>query len=221
MMINERPKSGWKRTWQNSGLTRNRTLACDERLNSGGSRGGTNLEVGEGLGGPGSHPYFSTKMRPEVPKKIFFRDRAPLFLRVWMTGTPPPPLYLKVWIRHCLTCPKDLVYIYTIFFEIYIEFLIHRRVYTSYVKRYQNILQFMHQVCTTLICHFKGWASMGDAGLRFCLKSAGSTMPSRFQGRLSPLAREALAEVMATFILVVSTRYNERFNFIWIDLLFF
>ena len=61
---------------------------------------------------------------------------------------------------------------------------------------------------------------MGDAGLRFCLKSAGSTMPSRFQGRLSPLAREALAEVMATFILVVSTHYNERFNFIWIDLLF-
>ena len=46
-------------------------------------------------------------------------------------------------------------------------------------------------------------------------------MPSRFQGRLSPLAREALAEVMATFILVVSTHYNERFNFIWIDLLFF
>ena len=49
---------------------------------------------------------------------------------------------------------------------------------------------------------------MGDAGLRFCLKTAGSTMPSRFQGRLSPLAREALAEVMATFILVVSTHYN-------------
>ena len=62
---------------------------------------------------------------------------------------------------------------------------------------------------------------MGDARLHFCLKSAGSTMPSRFQGRLSPLAREALAEVMATFILVVSTHYNERFNFIWIDLLFF
>lgn len=49
---------------------------------------------------------------------------------------------------------------------------------------------------------------MGDEGLYFCLKSAGSTMPSRFQGRLSPLAREALAEVMATFILVVSTHYN-------------
>ena len=46
-------------------------------------------------------------------------------------------------------------------------------------------------------------------------------MPSRFQGRLSPLAREALAEVMATFILVVSTHYNERFNFSWVDLLFF
>lgn len=62
---------------------------------------------------------------------------------------------------------------------------------------------------------------MGDAGLCFCLKSAGSTMPSRFQGRLSPLVREALAEIMATFILVVSTHYNERFNFSWVDLLFF
>lgn len=62
---------------------------------------------------------------------------------------------------------------------------------------------------------------MGDVGLCFCLKSVGSTMPSRFQGRLSPLAREALAEVMATFILVVSTHYNERFNFSWVDLLFF
>jgi len=62
---------------------------------------------------------------------------------------------------------------------------------------------------------------MGDSGLGFCLKSAGSTMPSRFQGRLSPLAREALAEVMATFILVVSTHYNEHFNFSWIYLLFF
>ena len=51
---------------------------------------------------------------------------------------------------------------------------------------------------------------MGDAGLRFCLKSSGSTMPSRFQGRLSPLAREALAEVMATFILVVSTHSSSK-----------
>ena len=51
---------------------------------------------------------------------------------------------------------------------------------------------------------------MGDAGLHFCLKSAGSTMPSRFQGRLSPLAREALAEVMATFILVVSTHSSSK-----------
>ena len=51
---------------------------------------------------------------------------------------------------------------------------------------------------------------MGDAGLRFCLKSAGSTMPSRFQGRLSPLAREALAEVMATFILVVCTHSSSK-----------
>ena len=30
--------------------------------------------------------------------KFLWGDRAPLYLRVWMTG---PPSYLKVWIRHC------------------------------------------------------------------------------------------------------------------------
>ena len=41
-------------------------------------------------GGPGSRPLnFSTKMRPDGPKKRFLVDR------------PPPPPYLKVWVRHC------------------------------------------------------------------------------------------------------------------------
>ena len=110
MMINERPKSGWKRTWQNSGLTRNRTLACDERLNSGGSRGGT--------GGPGSHPYFSTKMRPEVPKKCFSRPPPPPFLRVWMTA--PPHLLSQGLDPALLNLPQGFgLHLYHIFWNLY------------------------------------------------------------------------------------------------------
>ena len=41
-------------------------------------------------------PYFQTKLRPEK----FFGDRP--YLRVWMTLPPPPP-YLKVWIRHWIS----------------------------------------------------------------------------------------------------------------------
>ena len=43
---------------------------------------------GRGPGG-GAPPYFSTKMRPEGPKKIFLE-----------TAPPPPPPYLKVRIHH-------------------------------------------------------------------------------------------------------------------------
>ena len=56
----------------------------------------------EGARGAPSPPYFSTKMRPEGPTKIFFGDRPPpAYLRVWMTAPPPPPPHLKVWISHC------------------------------------------------------------------------------------------------------------------------
>ena len=44
------------------------------------------VDPGEGPGrGPGP-PYFWTKLRPEGPKKIFFSDRVPPYLRVWMTA---------------------------------------------------------------------------------------------------------------------------------------
>ena len=109
-----------KGTWQNSGLTRNRTLACDKRLNSGRSRGG-----------PGSPLIFPPKWGPKCRKNFFSRPGPPFFKDL-DDRTPPPP-YLKVLIRHCLTCPKDLVYIYTIFFEIYIKFLI-QRLYIVYKK---------------------------------------------------------------------------------------
>ena len=36
-------------------------------------------------------------MRPEGPKKRFFEAGPPL---IWGSGWPPPPPYLKVWIRH-------------------------------------------------------------------------------------------------------------------------
>ena len=55
---------------------------------------------GGGSRGRAPPPYFSTKMRPEGPKKILGRRLLP-YLRVWMTPPPPPPRYLKVWIRHC------------------------------------------------------------------------------------------------------------------------
>ena len=43
----------------------------------------------EGPGGP-APPYFSTKMRPIGPKKIFLETGPPSYLRVWMTAPPPP-----------------------------------------------------------------------------------------------------------------------------------
>ena len=39
----------------------------------------------EGPGGVGGGRNPSTKLRPEGPKKNFFGDRAPRYLRVWMT----------------------------------------------------------------------------------------------------------------------------------------
>ena len=47
-------------------------------------------DPGKGSGGPGSPPYFPTKMRPKGPKKCI------------LDTAPPPPSYLKVWIRYCL-----------------------------------------------------------------------------------------------------------------------
>ena len=133
MMINERPKSGWKRTWQNSGLTRNRTLACDERLNSGGSRGGT--------GGPGSHPYFSTKMRPEVPKKCFSRPPPPPFLRVWMTA--PPHLLSQGLDPALLNLPQGFgLHLYHIFWNLY--WISH----TSSIHRMWNVIKTYCNLCT-------------------------------------------------------------------------
>ena len=52
---------------------------------------------GRSPGGPGP-PYFSTKMRPEGPKKIFLETGPPLSQGVDDQSLPP---YLKVWSRHC------------------------------------------------------------------------------------------------------------------------
>ena len=60
---------------------------------------------GRGSGGPTPPPSFSTKIRPEGPKKIFLASAPPPpYFRLWLTAAPPPPLttpYLKVWIRYC------------------------------------------------------------------------------------------------------------------------
>lgn len=44
-------------------------------------------------------------------------------------------------------------------------------------------------------------------GFRGDLQEEQLNMPSRFQGRLSPLSREALAEFISTFILVVCIEF--------------
>ena len=53
---------------------------------------------------PPTTPYFSTKMRPEGPKKIFLETGSSLLSQGLDDRPPapplPPPPYLKVWIRH-------------------------------------------------------------------------------------------------------------------------
>ena len=63
---------------------------------------------GRGPGGPGL-PLFLDQTETRRAENIFLGDRPPpLYLRVWMTWTPP---YLKVWIRHCYLPPKLLQYV--------------------------------------------------------------------------------------------------------------
>ena len=49
-------------------------------------------DKGEGPREPGSPLYFYTKLRHEGMNIVFFGDRPPSHLRVWMTAPPPPPL---------------------------------------------------------------------------------------------------------------------------------
>ena len=51
--------------------------------------GGAVVDPGEGPEGP-APLNFSIKMRPEEPKKFFWRLGAPTYLRVWMTAPSPP-----------------------------------------------------------------------------------------------------------------------------------
>ena len=48
-------------------------------------------DPGEGPGGPGPPPYFSTKLRPEGPPIFFLLETASSFLRVKDDRHPPPP----------------------------------------------------------------------------------------------------------------------------------
>ena len=87
-------------------------------LSSGGSRGGA--------GSPAPPRYFYTKLRPEGPKKIFWRPGIPL---VSGSGWPPPP-HLNVWIRHCyhLANLKQLPMALTPF----VTFQLHSRMHYRY-----------------------------------------------------------------------------------------
>ena len=57
----------------------------------------TVANLGEGPGGPA--PLFLDQAEAQGPKKNFLRA-GPLLSRG--LDDPPPPPYLKVWIRHCL-----------------------------------------------------------------------------------------------------------------------
>jgi len=62
-------------------------------------KGVTQWRIHGGPQGAWALLIFRQKWGPKG-RKNFFWDRAPPYLRVWMTR---PPSYLKVWIRHCHT----------------------------------------------------------------------------------------------------------------------
>ena len=63
----------------------------------------TVADPGEGPGGAASPLIFRLNWGRRAQKKffkIFLETGFPTYLRVWMTGPPPLPRYLKVWICH-------------------------------------------------------------------------------------------------------------------------
>ena len=65
-------------------------------------------DSGKGPGDPGALPYFWIKMRPEGRKNMFFL-RPPLPLSQGLDDPPPPPSYLKVWVRDWFVSLQNLV----------------------------------------------------------------------------------------------------------------
>ena len=57
-------------------------------------------DSGEGPGGPGPPPPLFL----DQGRKNFFGDPVPPFLRVWMTGLPPPPYPLSQGLDLALCC---------------------------------------------------------------------------------------------------------------------
>ena len=58
-------------------------------------------DLGEGPWGGGLPPYFYIKLRPEGPKKFFWKPGIPLVSGTGWLPPAHPPTYLNVWIRHC------------------------------------------------------------------------------------------------------------------------
>ena len=56
----------------------------------------TVADPGKGLGGPPPPPYFWTKLRPDGPKKIFWKTPPPPILFQGLDDLPPS----LIWIRH-------------------------------------------------------------------------------------------------------------------------
>ena len=73
------------------------------RYTSGGSRGGAR---GGGGGGGRAPPSFLDQTEARRTEKNFLRDLPPP-LSKGLDDRPPPPPYLKVWIRHCILAKGD------------------------------------------------------------------------------------------------------------------
>ena len=63
--------------------------------------------MADAVEGPGGPTPSLVKLRPEGPKKILFQTApSPTYLNACPSLDNGAPLYLKVWIRHCLAYYK-------------------------------------------------------------------------------------------------------------------
>ena len=100
---------------------------------SGGSRGGTR--------GGGWRPHYCwTKLRPKGSKKKIFKTARPTYVSGsgWLPSPPPPP-YLKVWIRHWVNQANWRVGFFVVILSGFCRLLLNRELKQR--RRQQRIQQ--------------------------------------------------------------------------------